>query len=213
MSLEEFKNKFNHRFFSPFVKNNTNFIDELDNPVRDWAHLFVKEKQHRNRISKNKNAIETHIIELPIIENKGKWLELNSEKIKKAKNHSQNLGKILKYIQELKTKIIRNNYALDVYEQVAKLTKFSYDAFLTLESFDKEEVSIKEVLKLNQKFFDVRAEFEDVYSKTRNINKHINYILDQDGHNHTANQSLNMDWQFIAELKLFEKIELTYEKN
>ena len=82
-----------------------------------------------------------------------------------------------------------------------------------MESLDKEEVSIKEVLKLNQKFFDVRAEFEDVYSKTRNINKHISYILDQDGHNHTANQSLNMDWQFIAELKLFEKIELTYEKN
>ena len=51
LSLEEFKNKFNHRFFSPFEKNNTNFIDELDNPVRDWAHLFVKEKQHRNRIS------------------------------------------------------------------------------------------------------------------------------------------------------------------
>jgi hypothetical protein len=213
LSLEEFKYKFNHRFFSPFLKNNTNFIDELDNPVRDWANLFVKEKQHRNRISKNKNAIETHIIELPSFKNKGKWLELNSEKIKKAKNHSQNLEKILKNIQELKTKIIRNNYALNVYEQVAKLTKFSYDAFLTLESLDKEEVSINDVLILNQKFFDLRAEFEDVYSKTRNINKHDSYILDQDGHNHTANQSLNMDWQFIAELKLFEKIELTYDKN
>jgi hypothetical protein len=213
LSLEEFKYKFNHRFFSPFLKNNTNFIDELDNPVRDWANLFVKEKQHRNRISKNKNAIETHIIELPSFKNKGKWLELNSEKIKKAKNHSKNLEKILKNIQELKTKIIRNNYTLNVYEQVAKLTKFSYDAFLTLESLDKEEVSINDVLILNQKFFDLRAEFEDVYSKTRNINKHDSYILDQDGHNHTANQSLNMDWQFIAELKLFEKIELTYDKN
>ena len=51
----------------------------------------------------------------------------------------------------------------------------------------------------------------DLYSKTRNINKPNSYYLDQDHHNHTANQSLNMDWQFIAELKLFEKIKLTYE--
>ena len=82
---------------------------------------------------------------------------------------------------------------------------------LTLESFDKEEKSIEELLKLNQKFSDLRAEFEEVYSKTRNINKSKSYFLDQDGHNHTANQSLNMDWQFIAELKLFEKIKLNYE--
>ena len=46
--------------------------------------------------------------------------------------------------------------------------------------------------------------------KTRNIIKPEKYILDQDHHNHTANQTLNMDWQFISEIKLFEKINLTY---
>ena len=52
---------------------------------------------------------------------------------------------------------------------------------------------------------------EKVYSKTRIINKSDNYILDQDHHRHTANQSINMDWQFIGELKLFEKLNLTYK--
>ncbi len=210
LSSKKFKEKFNHRFFSPYLKNNNNFIDELDDPVRDWANLFVKEKKHRNQISKNKNSIETHLIKLPN-NNKGEWAKINSKKIEKAKNHSLNLEIILEKIRELKTKTIRNNYALDVYEQVAKLAKFSYDALLTLESFDKEENSIKEVLKLNQKFSDLRLEFEEVYSKTRNINKVNSYFLDQDHHNHTANQSLNMDWQFIAELKLLEKIKLNYE--
>ena len=210
LSSKKFKEKFNHRFFSPYLKNNNNFIDELDDPVRDWANLFVVEKKHRNQISKNKNSIETHLIKLPN-NNKGEWAKINSKKIEKAKNHSLNLEIILEKIRELKTKTIRNNYALDVYEQVAKLAKFSYDALLTLESFDKEENSIKEVLKLNQKFSDLRLEFEEVYSKTRNINKVNSYFLDQDHHNHTANQSLNMDWQFIAELKLFEKIKLNYE--
>ena len=211
LSSNEFKEKFNHRFFSPHLKNNNNFIDDLDDPVRDWANLFVVEKKHRNQISKNKNSIETHLIKLPDNNSKGEWTKNNSKKIEKAKNHSSNLKIILEKIEELKTKTIRNNYALDVYEQVAKLAKFSYDALLTLEGFDKGEISIENVLKLNQKFSDLRLEFEKVYSKTRNINKADSYILDQDHHNHTANQSLNMDWQFIAELKLFEKIKLNYE--
>jgi len=211
LSSNEFKEKFNHRFFSPHLKNNNNFIDDLDDPVRDWANLFVVEKKHRNQISKNKNSIETHLIKLPDNNSKGEWTKNNSKKIEKAKNHSSNLKIILEKIEELKTKTIRNNYALDVYEQVAKLAKFSYDALLTLEGFDKEEISIENVLKLNQNFSDFRLEFEKVYSKTRNINKADSYILDQDHHNHTANQSLNMDWQFIAELKLFEKIKLNYE--
>ena len=211
LSSNEFKEKFNHRFFSPHLKNNNNFIDELDDPVRDWANLFVVEKKHRNQISKNKNSIETHLIKLPDNNSKGEWTKNNSKKIEKAKNHSSNLKIILEKIEELKTKTIRNNYALDVYEQVAKLAKFSYDALLTLEGFDKGEISIENVLKLNQKFSDLRLEFEKVYSKTRNINKADSYILDQDHHNHTANQSLNMDWQFIAELKLFQKIKLNYE--
>ena len=211
LSSNEFKEKFNHRFFSPHLKNNNNFIDDLDDPVRDWANLFVVEKKHRNQISKNKNSIETHLIKLPDNNSKGEWTKNNSKKIEKAKNHSSNLKIILEKIEELKTKTIRNNYALDVYEQVAKLAKFSYDALLTLEGFDKEEISIENVLKLNQNFSDFRLEFEKVYSKTRNINKADSYILDQDHHNHTANQSLNMDWQFIAELKLFQKIKLNYE--
>ena len=123
------------------------------------------------------------------------------------------MNSILKQISKLKTKTLRNKYTLDIYEQVAKLSKFSYDAFLTFDDFDKGFVSSSKLLKLEDKFSELRFEFEKTYSKTRNINKPNSYYLDQDHHNHTANQSLNMDWQFIAELKLFEKIKLTYEQN
>ena len=64
---------------------------------------------------------------------------------------------------------------------------------------------------ISKEFEFLRNEFEKVYSKTRVINKSENYILDQDHHRHTANQSINMDWQFIGELKLFEKLNLTYK--
>ena len=210
LKTEKLKSKFNHRFFSPFIKKN-NFIDDLDNPVRDWANLFVREGKHRNQISKNKNSINTHLISLPSNKNKGEWSKKYSKKIQIAKKHSSNLNSILRQISKLKTKTLRNKYTLDIYEQVAKLSKFSYDAFLTFDDFDKGMVSSSELLKLEDKFSELRIEFENTYSKTRNINKPNSYYLDQDHHNHTANQSLNMDWQFIAELKLFEKIKLTYE--
>ena len=212
LKTEKLKSKFNHRFFSPFIKKN-NFIDNLDNPVRDWANLFVREEKHRNQISKNKNSINSHIISLPAKKNKGEWSKKYSKKIQIAKKHSSNLNSILKQISKLKTKTLRNKYTLDIYEQVAKLSKFSYDAFLTFDDFDKGMVSSSKLLKLEDKFSELRFEFENTYSKTRNINKPNSYYLDQDHHNHTANQSLNMDWQFIAELKLFEKIKLTYEQN
>ena len=212
LKTEKLKSKFNHRFFSPFIKKN-NFIDNLDNPVRDWANLFVRKEKHRNQISKNKNSINSHIISLPAKKNKGEWSKKYSKKIQIAKKHSSNLNSILKQISKLKTKTLRNKYTLDIYEQVAKLSKFSYDAFLTLNDFDKGVVSSSKLLKLEDKFSELRIEFENTYSKTRNINKPNSYYLDQDHHNHTANQSLNMDWQFIAELKLFEKIKLTYEQN
>mgnify|MGYP001354535607 CR=1 FL=1 len=45
--------------------------------------------------------------------------------------------------------------------------------------------------------------FEEVYSKTRILEKPNSYILDQDHHNHPANQSKNFDWQFFSEIYSF----------
>ena len=108
------------------------------------------------------------------------------------------------------TKTIRGSYALEVYEQVAKLALFSYETFIAISNFDKGENDLRLLLNKMEEFTSIRDNFEKVYSKSRNIIKPENYILDQDHHNHTANQTLNMDWQFIAEIKLFEKINLTY---
>ena len=44
----------------------------------------------------------------------------------------------------------------------------------------------------------LRKKFEEVYSKTRILEKPNSYILDQDHHNHPANQSKNFDWQFFS---------------
>ncbi len=210
-SIEDFKSKFRHRFFSPILKNqNFEFIDDLEIPVRDWANLFVKEKKHRNQITKSDSPLESHIIDLPDINNPGEWNLKFNKKIFIAKKHILDLKKILEKINAQKIKTIRGNYALQVYEQVAKLALFSYKTFIDISNFDNGKNDVENLLNNRKEFLSLRHDFEEVYSKTRNIIKPEKYILDQDHHNHTANQTLNMDWQFISEIKLFEKINLTY---
>ena len=210
-SIEDFKSKFRHRFFSPTLKNqNFEFIDDLEIPVRDWANLFVKEKKHRNQITKSDSPLESHIIDLPEINKPGEWNLKFNKKIFIAKKHILDLKKILEKINAQKIKTIRGNYALQVYEQVAKLALFSYKTFIDISNFDNGKNDVENLLNNRKEFLSLRHDFEEVYSKTRNIIKPEKYILDQDHHNHTANQTLNMDWQFISEIKLFEKINLTY---
>jgi len=210
-SIEDFKSKFRHRFFSPTLKNqNFEFIDDLEIPVRDWANLFVKEKKHRNQITKSDSPLESHIIDLPDINKPGEWSLKFNKKIFIAKKHILDLKKILEKINAQKIKTIRGNYALQVYEQVAKLALFSYETFIDISNFDNGKNDVENLLNNRKEFLSLRHDFEEVYSKTRNIIKPEKYILDQDHHNHTANQTLNMDWQFISEIKLFEKINLTY---
>ena len=93
---------------------------------------------------------------------------------------------------------------------MALLTKFSYETFVLISELDNDLNNLSLLQEKETEFLSIRNNFEKVYAKSRNINKPENYILDQDHHNHTANQTLNMDWQFIAEIKLFEKINLTY---
>jgi hexosaminidase len=78
---------------------------------------------------------------------------------------------------------------------------------ITQQSSSEENRIIGEIENLIQEFSSVRNQMEDVYGQTRILNKPEGYKLDQDHHNHPANQSVNFDWQFMGELMALEKIE------
>ena len=101
---------------------------------------------------------------------------------------------------------------IEVYQQVLKLTNFSFETLLLLEQYDmstsekEAQETLVKIMSQRTKFNGIRNEFEKVYGLTRTLNKPDNYILDQDHHRHPANQSINFDWQFTAELMLLNKI-------
>ncbi len=111
------------------------------------------------------------------------------------------------------TLAVRNQYRLEVYKQVLNLVRFSGQAVFDLQTYDiamegiEKQEALAKLRKFPAEFIALRAKFEEVYGQTRILNKPEGYILDQDHHHHMANQSLNFDWQFWAEIYFLEKLE------
>ena len=217
-SIDDFKGTFRHRTYGPkFSNNKYAFIDKLESPVSSWLNMLLKDKVRRAAISKEENPLETFIIDLPDLENKGLWSKKYFNKIKNAKASLI----ISEEVEEVIEKIIANDpnnmYSIEVYKQVNELVKFSSNIIISLEKLDlsigtdNQETAMKEILNFEKKFNTLREIFEKIYSKTRILEKPSDYILDQDHHNHPANQSKNFDWQFFSEIYFLEKIKNNYK--
>ena len=157
--------------------------------------------------SGNKTTIEefkTYIIDLPDLENKGMWSKKYFNKIKNAKSSLLISKEVEETIDKLMENDSKNKYTLEVYKQVNELVKFSSNIIIALEKLDLsaeidyEKTAFNDIRNFEDKFNSLRINFEEVYSKTR--------ILNKDHHKHPANQTINCDWQFLAEKYFLKKI-------
>ncbi len=212
-TIEEFKTIYRHRTYGPdFSNNEFAFIDKLEKPVSLWLNMLLEEKVRRAAMSKEENPLETFIIDLPDLENKGMWSKKYFNKIKNAKASLLISKEVEETIDKLMENDSKNKYTLEVYKQVNELVKFSSNIIIALEKLDLstvidyEKTAFNEIRNFEDKFNSLRINFEEVYSKTRILNKPENYILDQDHHNHPANQTINFDWQFLSEKYFLKKI-------
>ena len=212
-SKAEFKKVYRHRMFgTDFTSEEYAFIDGLDKPVAVWTNLLVKEGTHRNALNQLKNPIENYIIDLPEFDKKGTWTQKYSKRLADIKVQSVALKKIRRTIASLQAKNTSAKYNLEVYNEVINLVDYNFKLMKSLSLLDntrsteEETKLIKDLQNLVYEFKEVRKQFEEVYGKSRKLNKPNDYILDQDHHRHPANQSINFDWQFTAELMLITKI-------
>ena len=146
--------------------------------------------------------------------NKGFWSKKYSKKIKNAKESLLICNEVEETINNLLNNNPKNKYTLEIYQQVNELVKFSSSSIVALEKLDisktigqidHQKIALNEIKDLQNKFESLRIDFEKTYSKTRILNKPEDYILDQDHHNHPANQTINFDWQFLSEILFLKK--------
>lgn len=187
------------------------FIDRLEGPVGFWGRA-VMQKNSRNNLHRFKDPMNEVILTLPDPNNKGEWSKEHKGRLEIAEKMLRECDTVSDIIQEAKSIATRNMYTLEMYEQVNSIVSFSLEALMTLKAFDdastddEVEKALNDIKALSADFNQRRAMLEEVYSKARILNKPEAYILDQDHHTHAANQSINFDWQFYAEILFLEKI-------
>ncbi len=212
ISITEFKKAYRQRVYSIRVAApEFAFIDQLETPVAEWKNILLKGNK-RNYLMKMENPYEEGLIELPKLKNQGYWTEKFKDRIKLAENMILSCDSISSKIKQMQRMASRNKYSLEIYERVNELVGFTPKLLLLLRLFDQAQneeqriIASAKISFLKKEFFKLRDRFEKTYSKTRIIHKPKDYILDQDHHHHLANQMHSFDWQFTAELLMFEKI-------
>jgi len=215
---EEIKSAFRQREYGyTMADTNKAFITELESPVAFWKNALLKKNQ-RNYLPKMEDPLKEAVIEFPNKENIGAWSKAQEERLKTAAQTLSLTDSIAKKIEDARALALRNDYNLQVYAQVNKLVGFSPKILLALQDYDmaqsREDIiaTASKLKQLESEFDSLRKELEVVYGKTRKLNKPDSYILDQDHHVHLANQSLNFDWQFYAEMLFFKKLNQELEK-
>ncbi|MCP4976057.1 MAG: family 20 glycosylhydrolase [Maribacter sp.] len=207
------KSAYRQREFAHALKDSAYaFIDNLEKPVAFWKNALL-EGNKRNYLKGMDDPVKDGAIDLPSRSKKGEWSKKYKERLDHAAQFAHSYDSLSNKISYFKANAVRNSYNLAVYEQVNELAGFAPRALLALKTYDQAETTAEEIEAvkilgaLKKEFSVLRQDFEDVYSKSRILNKPSNYILDQDHHVHMGNQSLNFDWQFIGEQIFLDKLE------
>jgi len=187
------------------------FVDQLEEMV-GWWNSSLLQSNVRNSLRTMDNPLEEGVIELPFSGEKGVWTEEHASRLEAATSILEDAEEISATIASMKTKANRNQYRLEVYEQVNQLVSFSAEALLVLKAYDtsrdeqEAQEAMNSVQQLSEKFLALKTKLEQVYGQTRVLTKPEGYQLDQDHHRHLANQSTSFDWQYTAEMAFLEKL-------
>ena len=174
--------------------------------------MLLDNRTDRNSLRKLEDPINKAVVPFPNLDSAGAWSQKYQDKITKAEASRLQVDEVLKQIQFAKKSVLRNTHQLDVYEQVAQVAQFSNRAILALAEYDepsgeKRAQGQAKLAAMEEEWASIQSKVEEVYGKTRQINKPVDYILDQDHHRHLANQALKFsDWQFFVEGLFLEKV-------
>ena len=212
-SKEEIKAAYRHREFGhELAGEEYAFVELLEEAVAWWDAALLKSNS-RNSLRTMEDPINDAVIDLPFSGDHEDWSSEYSMKLQNAAMAQRNCNKVEAILDSMKMKAVRNNYRLEVYEQVNNLVRFSGQVLFDLMAYDiastaqEKQEALARLQQYPEEFLLIRTTLEEVYGRTRILHKPEGYLLDQDHHLHLANQSINFDWQFRAEIYFLEKLE------
>jgi len=205
-SVDKVHQAFRHRFYSPEMAPASNeFQDLLEDVLPFWETALLAEGDRWNYHKTFK------LIELPDQDKQGEWAAKNKVKLVEAAKAVRQYDIIRSRVDKAMQLARRNDYAIEVMNQVNELQVYPAKLLLLLEKYDKASLQgkrdiIVQLRNYTDGFSKLRAEFERVYSKTRILGNPDGYQLDPNVHGHLANGTNNTDWMFMYEIPMNLKI-------
>jgi hypothetical protein len=206
--VEDANSLFRQRFYGAALADSVHeFQNELEHALGFWETALL-EKGHRYNFPDS-----IHLISFPENGRSGEWKRRHAARLAKAKAELLRYEKIRNKIAKAKLLATRNGYSLDLFQQVNELQVYPSKLLLLLAAYDAAtttEMKRREMQRITEwvnNFDKVRDSYEAVYSATRFISNPPDYLLDQNGHHHLANGTLNSDWMYVFELAMIKKIQ------
>lgn len=207
-NINQFKEAHAQREFAFRSKENRmQFLDELEEALFFFDGALVTE----GRRNPAWQVRDFKLIELPNKDYPGEWSNTYKEKIEKAYQEEERYEKIVEGIIIAKQHALRNRYTLQIYEQTNHMQNYPTKLILALHEFDtasdnaSKEKALKKVSEVCSYFETMRANLEEVYSKTRFMQNPDGYIADFNHHHHLSAKTNNSDWMYLYEIPMIKK--------
>ncbi|QNF32871.1 family 20 glycosylhydrolase [Adhaeribacter swui] len=200
---------FRHRYFGPAVADKAYaFQDLMESAVEFWEDGLL------NKGYRSKYPEKIDLIELPDATKSSEWSQKYAPKLTQAQQAITRYITIKNKIEQAEKLARRNQYTLALFKQMNELQVYPAKLLVSLRNYDQAKTAAEKkaaqqkVQQLVTNFTTLRQNYESVFSKTRLLNNPPGYVLDQNGHHHLANGTVNNDWMYVYELAMNKKLKL-----
>lgn len=197
-SLEEYEMAFLQREFGRECTDATQLYADLFQAVSFWNNALC-EKGNRRRMEA--------LIDLPDINNLGKWSKKHKERLEAAEREAERYKMLKAQLAFLVQNARRNRYHLELLSAINDFQVTSAHMLLALRDWDvysrKERLKgLEEVKRALDEFEQAWKRLQDVYGETRFLSYPEDYV--QDRYFHLASRREDLSWMIEVE-KQFHK--------
>jgi hypothetical protein len=204
---------FRKRFYGPQLGDEKYaFQDMLERGATFWETALINSGDRDNYPKK----IDT--LDLPDPNNSGAWSNKQAKRLTDARTEMKRYDSVKQSIADAMSVAKRNEYALQLFNNINELEMYPAQLLLLIEKYDLEkdpqqkDQAKKAVAEYAAAFDKIRKNYEDVSTRSRTLQNPSDYLPDQNHHAHLANGTNTSDWMYVYELAMNEKIKQSFNR-
>lgn len=201
---DEFDRRYRIREFGYIIAQLPDFRQQLESTFILWEEGLLDEGVRR---AMWRTGGKYKIMSLPT-EERGAWSKQYADRLEKSLKAMTKYVELQQLLLKYRASATRNDYALQVFEQINNLTAYTPKLLLAISRYDIERdvTSLRDLRYCMEEFAHIRKNLEEVFAQIRYIDQPQGYILPMNHHAHLAIRTANSDWMFLFEIDMLKKL-------